>query len=578
MQPVPSPTTQDGSVPVRFLPAALESIRSAADSGLKSLPRRGAEIGGILIRSGNDPAAPVNEVQLIASEYRYGPGYHLSPRDLALLRTATANVRERKGHQIVGFFRSCTSEQFDFSPNDLDVLREVLPDCRVLLIAKPFADGHSIARVFELRDGTWHRTSEFPISPARVGDRQPKVRTVPKVLVTLPPPPVSPAKKRLKIPMLWIYSLLGCLLLVGTIALLGPRPAESNPLGLNVNPEGDVLRVTWNRNSAAIRSGTGGVLRIDEGAQRRDITLDRGQLASGAVMYRSDARDITFHLAVNGKTHSEEMIRFVTGGGVSPVPATAPITTPSVTKAPLTTTPPTTTPLTTTTNKTPPITKTPLTKTPSPPPAEVSKTPARANPVPAATDVQPIRKAEQRTSSVAVRSAPQTQPAPPDRPAAEPTLASKPAVTPLKEEEASLKQEPPQITKAPEQAAPTPASTQPASPPPAAETKPWEPMKSVMHYFNDAAVTPPRPVREVRPKLKGGVPSQPMQIRVMVAIDDHGGVAGAQTVDPPANAGEELINEAINAARHWKFEPARDHGKKVSATYTITFHFPSDNP
>jgi hypothetical protein len=102
-------------------------------------------------------------------------------------------------------------------------------------------------------------------------------------------------------------------------------------------------------------------------------------------------------------------------------------------------------------------------------------------------------------------------------------------------------------------------------------------MKSVMHYFDDSAVAHPTPVREVRPKLKGGMPSQPVQIRVLVAIDDHGGVAGAQALDPPANAGEDLINESIAAARHWKFEPARDHGKKVPGTYTITFRFPPDN-
>jgi hypothetical protein len=545
MQPVPAPVTQEGPVSVRFLPAVLEGIRSAADAGLKSLPRRGAEVGGILTVSGKDPGAPVDDVVLIPCEYRYGPGYHLSPRDLALLRTSAADVRERKGHQVVGFFRSCTSEQFDFSPNDLDVLREVPLDCRVLLIVKPFADGRSMARVFQLRDGTWNQTSEFPIAQVRVAARPPKVRALTKTLVALPPPPILSAKKWPRIPMLWIYSVLGCLVLVAAIAFLGPRPAEANPLGLNVNPEGDLLRVTWNRNASAIRSGSAGVLRIEEGGQHRDITLSPGQLASGAVMYRSDSRDITFHLAVNGKSHVEEMIRFVTGGAISP-------------------------------NISPSITTTPTTTAPPAVPIETAKAPARVTPLPAIdrTDAQPVNKAEQRPSRVVVQSAPLP---PTDRPAAEPATSSKPPDTPLKHEEA-----PPvtatQITKAPEQIAPAPVSAQPASSPPVAENKPWEPMKSVMHYFNDPAVTRPTPVREVRPKPKGDVPSQPLQIRVLVAVDSHGGVAGAQALDPPENVGEELINEAIAAARHWKFEPARDHGKKVAGTYTITFRFPPDNP
>jgi TonB family protein len=103
-------------------------------------------------------------------------------------------------------------------------------------------------------------------------------------------------------------------------------------------------------------------------------------------------------------------------------------------------------------------------------------------------------------------------------------------------------------------------------------------MKSVMHYFNDPAVAHPTPVREVRPKPKGSMPSEPVQIRVLVAVDNRGGVAGAQAIDPPANAGEDLISEAVAAARHWKFEPARDHGRNVPGTYTITFRFPPDHP
>jgi hypothetical protein len=501
-------------------------------------------------------------VVLVASEYRYGPGYHLSPRDLTLLRTSSQDVRERKGHQVVGLFRSCTSEQIDFLPNDLDVLREVLPDCRVLLIVKPFSDGHSVARVFQLRDGTWQQTSEFPMTPSRGAARQPKMRTVTKALVTLSPPPVSPVKKRPKIPMLWIYSLVGCLVLVGAIAFLGPRPAESNPLGLNVNPEGDVIRITWNRDAAAIRSGKGGVLRIDEGARHRDISLDAAQLASGALMYRSDSRDITFHLAVNGKKHAEEMIRFVTGGADSPNPTTVPVvTTPPTAAAESSKIPARVNPL----------------SAPPAAPAEVSKTPGRVNPPAAPTESQLVRKAEQRTTGLAMQSAPLTQLAPPDHPAAERTVPSQPVVTSLKQDVPPLKQETPQITKVPEQVAPEPPAAQPASRPAAAESKPWEPMKSVMHYFDDPSATRPTPVREVSPKVKGDVPSQPVQIRVLVAVDDHGGVAGAQVLEPPANAGEDLINESIAAARHWKFEPARDHGKKVPGTYTITFRFPPDN-
>ncbi len=534
MQPVPSPTAPDGGVTVHFDRAVLELIRSAADSGLKSLPRRGAEIGGLLITSSaGEPIRSIDEAALIPSEYRYGPGYHLSPRDLGLLRSMAAGARGGKDRRIAGLFRSCTAEQFELSPNDLDVLREELPEARVLLLVKPFADGHAVARVYQSCEGKWERTAEFSIPVERPAARPlsvaHKIRTAAKPLVTMPAAQ-SAAKKARALPVLWIYSVLGCLLLVSAIALLGPRPAENVSLGLNVVPEGDVLRITWNRNSPAVRSGTGGTLRIDEGTQRRDLTLTPAQLSSGSVMYRSGAVDVTFHLTVNGGTHAQETIRFVTGA--APPAAAPPVTT-----------------------------EAPKAATSAPLPPLAGERP----------ELRPIRKSEAPVEPAAAQPAPKRQDSPAMRFTPEQNLPSKSEPAPPAVQQPEV---PAQPAAAPVQ---PPATGQVVDEKPA--PPPWEPMKSVMHYFDDSAVTHPTPVREARPKQpKSGMPSQPVQIRVLVAVDTHGDVAGAQPVDPPANAGEDLIDEALAAARRWKFEPARDHGKKVRATYTITFRFPPENP
>jgi outer membrane biosynthesis protein TonB len=63
-----------------------------------------------------------------------------------------------------------------------------------------------------------------------------------------------------------------------------PRPPLSD-VGLHVDRDGDLVRVTWNRKSADLEKSGGAVLRIDDGGQQRNLELDAHQVRNGSVTY-----------------------------------------------------------------------------------------------------------------------------------------------------------------------------------------------------------------------------------------------------------------------------------------------------
>ena len=482
-------------------PDVQEMLRAAADAGLTSLPRRGAEIGGLLTSSSPMGRPPlVDHAELIATEHRYGPGYRLSPQDTSELRSRANEIRSRKGPRIVGYFRSCTDDEFTFATSDLDVVRNELPGCRLILIVKPFPDGHAKARVFEPRSGDWTQTDEFEMT--RVKAKAP-----------LPPAeaPLKEPRESASVPRrILIYAaVLACVLVTGAAAWMRTRPLEPAGLGVIVEPAGDLLRLTWNRETSAVHSATAAVLRISDGAARRDITLDPQQLSSGSILYRPSSADVTFRLEVRGANRTAgETVRFVSGAPQVPAPVAAQTSSATVLR---------------------PIAPAPAPRIFEPPLPALDNTPSRQD------------------NQVLETNPPELKPA-------------EPKVVALSH---SVRVEPPRE--------PAPV----ASAPPA-YGRSWEPIPSVMHRLNDTGVTPPRPVLKAMPKVTVPIASA-TEIRVLVAVDSEGNVAGAQLLDRPATLDANLVKRTMAAARHWKFEPATDHGKPVPATYTVNFRFrPSD--
>ncbi len=115
------------------------------------------------------------------------------------------------------------------------------------------------------------------------------------------------------------------------------------------------------------------------------------------------------------------------------------------------------------------------------------------------------------------------------------------------------------------QATVTPPAPKAAAPP---ESRP-EP--TVIHRTEPKAIhrAPPVIAAGIRPRINGTIP-----IDVRVHVDEHGRVTSAAPVKKPHGGLDAyLADAAVKAARQWRFEPARDNGKPVPGTQTIHFVF-----
>ena len=105
-----------------------------------------------------------------------------------------------------------------------------------------------------------------------------------------------------------------------------PRVHQSDPggtsgLGLQVELEGNSLRITWNRDSPLIRSGAEGLLSIRDGLLARDLKLDSSELKAGSVLYlySEQTTRVSVHLKIvaGGKALNDTILVLVAPHQVS---------------------------------------------------------------------------------------------------------------------------------------------------------------------------------------------------------------------------------------------------------------------
>jgi protein TonB len=110
----------------------------------------------------------------------------------------------------------------------------------------------------------------------------------------------------------------------------------------------------------------------------------------------------------------------------------------------------------------------------------------------------------------------------------------------------------------------------PPTPPPAANASP-SPTGAVAQITQPKAIykAPPLVAAGIRPRIKGTIP-----IDVRVHIDANGRVVSAAPVTKHYSGLDQyLAGRAVQAARLWRFEPARENGKAVAGTQIIHFVF-----
>jgi len=136
---------------------AVDHLNYEIMHGFGAVPKRGAEVGGLLlgtVERGERCVVRIEDSLNIPCEHLHGPSYILSPDDVAILDREMAAYSAESGNRlrVVGFYRSNTRGPMQLAAEDLALLDARLPGAEaVCLLVRPFATRPSEA-VFLTRE------------------------------------------------------------------------------------------------------------------------------------------------------------------------------------------------------------------------------------------------------------------------------------------------------------------------------------------------------------------------------------------------------------------------------------------
>jgi proteasome lid subunit RPN8/RPN11 len=169
----------------------LDDIRLAVTDAFFSLPRGGAEIGGVLLGTFDHGRLLISDYVALDCEHAYGPSFQLSPPDEARLNTLlSSHANSPEGLRPVGWYHSHTRSEIFLSDADVAIHNRFFPEpWQVALVMKPHTfQPARIGFFFRQEDGTVHATASYREDAL---DALP-FRQVPAGVPTGPPPDQIP--------------------------------------------------------------------------------------------------------------------------------------------------------------------------------------------------------------------------------------------------------------------------------------------------------------------------------------------------------------------------------------------------
>ncbi|MGJ5817440.1 hypothetical protein [Paludibaculum fermentans] len=151
--------------------ALIQKLRSFVLEGFHILPKRGAEMGGILLGRVLSEAplnVEITGFEPVPCEYRYGPSYILSDVDRTKLESLLAewNSPDAAGITVVGFFRSCTGRDLGLDAADQQLMRKYFPEARHFVLSiRPLSIFECEAWFFSRINGVLPRVPAQPPEP-----------------------------------------------------------------------------------------------------------------------------------------------------------------------------------------------------------------------------------------------------------------------------------------------------------------------------------------------------------------------------------------------------------------------------
>jgi len=124
---------------IEYSRRVLDDIRLAVVEAFFSVPRGGAEIGGILLGNRDGDRIVIADCQPLDCEHAMGPSFTLSPRDQARLTEMLAAAGGNDAHRRpVGWYHSHTRSEIFLSETDQDIHRRFFPEpWQIALVLKP---------------------------------------------------------------------------------------------------------------------------------------------------------------------------------------------------------------------------------------------------------------------------------------------------------------------------------------------------------------------------------------------------------------------------------------------------------
>jgi hypothetical protein len=315
--------------------------------GFGAVPKRGAEVGGILlgtVEQGERLVVRIEDFVAVECGHSRGPSYLLSEKELEAFDAELARHKPAPDRRLyaVGYYRSNTRDLLALGKDDLEILDSRFPyPSAVCLLVKPYATRVSEACILLRKDGRFPAgppAQVFPFrrkelgggktprrgpglgdgaGPAGAGDSPAGLQAADLDAVpgaqqgATPDPgagprpehPKSRASNWIWVPLSFIFLLLGVAIGFQVAATYkekveASRPSDPYLLDLSVVQFGDNLHLKWNLDAPVFRSAKRGLLSIRDGDSTKLLELQPEDLARGGVLYKNSTGAVSFRLEV----------------------------------------------------------------------------------------------------------------------------------------------------------------------------------------------------------------------------------------------------------------------------------------
>jgi hypothetical protein len=161
------------AIQVRLDFNVIDRMSTEVMRGFGSVPKRGAEVGGILlgeIDNGNKLVIHIHDFVPVPCDYRRGPSYQLTEHDTQQFAEAVRTAAQSGSADLrpVGYFRSHTRDGMGLTEDDLQLFSNYFPDpTSVMLLVRPFATKVSQAGFFFEENGQIRSDSTYLAFPFR---------------------------------------------------------------------------------------------------------------------------------------------------------------------------------------------------------------------------------------------------------------------------------------------------------------------------------------------------------------------------------------------------------------------------